>query len=228
MTVTEAIRKRKIPIIVVSVVIGTLFILLVFVPLVFGEQFVSFSFQPKPRYIVGPLGHTMEIVYINGSIIPVSCVELEVNVTNSYFVPVQVKYNGFRFVWLIYNYTVVDPEDVVGNRAFLVWGAFDTPYLKSIWGLYGFDWRGTPLGNMTGYEYYVARKDLSNYTTTIPVGTYRKLVFYWTPEFPASYWYGQDLHGSLVSPGTYYIYCIAYGKVAGPLNLTVTSILWSP
>ena len=123
---------------------------------------------------------------------------------------------------------MTDPGDVVDNKDFLVWGAFDTPYLKSIWGLYGFDWWGTPLGNMTGYEYYVARKDLSNYTKTTPVGTYRQLVFYYDPWFPKAIWYGQDLHGLPVSPRTYHMYCIAYGKVAGPLNLTVTSILWSP
>jgi len=169
----------------------------------------------------------MKIVYFNGSIIEISLVELQVNVTNSYIVPVEVKYNGFRYVWLVYNRTVVNPEDVVGNKNFLVWGAFSTLYV-SAWGLYGFDWRGAKLGNMTGYEYYVARKDLSNYTKTIPVGTYRKIVFYWAPGFPNPCWYGQDLHGLPVLPETYYIYVIAYGKVAQPLNLTVTSIPWSP
>lgn len=220
-------RKLFLATSMVTIIIVSLVSLLVIVPVVFGEQFVSFSFRPEPYYIVGPLGHTMEIVYFNGSIIPISFVELKVNVTNSYFVPVEVKYNGFRFVWLIYNRTVADPGDVVGNEDFLVWGAFNTLYLGG-WGLYGFDWWDTKLGNMTGYEYYVARKDLSNYTETIPVGTYRKSVFYWAPGFPTSYWYGQDLHGLPVPPGTYYIYVIAYGKVAGPLNLTVTSILWSP
>jgi hypothetical protein len=34
-------------------------------------------------------------------------------------------------------------------------------------------------------------------------------------------------HGCPVSPETYYIYCIAYRKVAKPFNLTVASILWT-
>lgn len=233
MRITEVIRKRKIPIAVASIVIaGTLLTLLVFVPLVFGGQFVSF--QPKFLYagLPWPQQQTMEVVSPkNGSVIPVSYVELAVKVTNSYFVPVQVKYNGFRFVWLIYNRIVDDPKDVVGNKDFLVWAAFHATYgvvRKSIWGLYGFDCFRPELGNMTGYEYYVARKDLSNYTETIPVGTYRELVFYYYFGFPISYWYGQDLQGLPVSPGTYHMYCIAYGKVAEPFNLTVTSILWSP
>jgi len=37
----------------------------------------------------------------------------------------------------------------------------------------------------------------------------------------------KPLHGCPVSPGTYYTYCIAYGKVAKPFNLTVASILWT-
>ena len=37
----------------------------------------------------------------------------------------------------------------------------------------------------------------------------------------------KPLHGCPVSPETYYIYCIAYGKVAKPFNLTVDSILWT-
>ena len=220
-------RKRKLLLTASMVIILALVSFLMIVPLVFGEQFVSFSFLPKLRYTDWPQRHAMEIVLPNGSIIPISYVELKVNVTNSYFVPVEVRYNGFEFVWLIYNSTVADPEDVVGNKDFLVWGAFDTPYLSG-WGMYGFDWWDTALGNMTGYEYYLARKDLSNYTKTIPVGTYRQNVFYRFEWFPISYWYGQDLHGLPVSPRTYHIYCIAYGKVAGPLNLTVTSILWSP
>lgn len=222
------IGKRKIPIAVaLMLIVGMLFILLAFVPLVFGEQFVSFSFQPEPYYIVGPLRHTMKIVYFNGSIIPISYIQLTVNVTNSYFVPVEVRYNGFDFVMLIYNRTVSDPGDVVGNKDSLIWGAFQAAYYINGWLSYGFDWWDTALGNMTGYEYYVAHKDLSNYTKTISVGTIRYHAFNWAPWFPRCYWYGQDLHGYPVSPGTYYIYVIAYGKVAGPLNLTVTSILWS-
>jgi hypothetical protein len=224
------IRKRKIPIAIATIVIvGTLLVLLLFVPIVFGEQFVSAMFQLSYAGPDWPLRRTMEVVISNGSIIPISFVELEVNMTNSYFVPVEVKYNGFEFVWLIYNRNVDDPEDVVGNKDFLVWGAFHATYRvvpKSIWGLYGFDCFRPELGNMTGYEYYVARKDLSNYTKTIPVGTYRQFAFYYAPGFPKAVWYGQDMQGLPVSPGTYHIYCIAYGKVAELVNVTVTSILW--
>ncbi|MGQ9460566.1 MAG: hypothetical protein ACUVRA_04980 [Candidatus Bathyarchaeaceae archaeon] len=227
MKAAEVIRKRKIPIAIATIVIiGTLLTLLVFVPLVFGGQFVHLSFQPRLRYIDWPKRHMMEVVLPNGSVGSISYMELTVNVTNNYFVPVEVRYNGFEFVWLIYNRTVDDPKDVVGNKNFLVWGAFHAAYSIEGWGMYGFDWWGTALGNMTGYEYYLTRKDLSNYTKTIPVGTSQYYAFDWSPWFPKCYWYGQDLYGLPVSPGTYQMYCIAYGKIAGPLNLTVTSILW--
>jgi len=42
------------------------------------------------------------------------------------------------------------------------------------------------------------------------------------------YWAGQDLHNRAVSPGTYYIYLIAYGKLSKPINLIVTSVFRSP
>lgn len=222
-------RKLSLATSMVTIIIVSLVSLLVIVPVVFGEQFVSFLFQPKPRYAGDwPKRNAMEIVLPDGRIIPISFMMLEVNVTNSYFVPVQVSYNGFDFVMLIYNRTVTDPEDIVGNKDFLVWGAFYTSYPIKGWGMYGFDWWDTALGNMTGYEYYATHKDFSNYTKTIRVGTYRQLIFYLSEWFPISYWYGQDLHGLPVSPGTYYIYCIAYGKVVEPFNLTVTSVLWSP
>jgi len=231
MRVTEAVRKRKIPIAIASIVIvGMLLTLLLFVPLVFGEQFVSFSFEFG--YISETSAYhqpTMKVMYIDGSVIEVVFIDVWVNVTNSYIVPVEVKYNGFEFVWLIYNQTVTDPEDVVSNKDFLVWGAFRTTYYigGSGWGMYGFDDWSEWLGNMTGYEYYIARKDLSNYTETFPVGTYRDYAFYEVDGFPLAVWYGQNLYGQPVAPGTYYNYFIAYGKICKPLNLTVTSVLWS-
>lgn len=225
-------RKWKIPILIASlIIIASLILLLVWVyyivPSAHGDQFVSVSFEV--RYVLpwGNYGGSMEIVYVNGSIMRISHMELTVSVTNSYFVPVEVTYNGFDTVWLIYNQTVGDPADIVTNKELLVWGAFEgwylpisavTPYSAVL------NNRTNPyLGNLSGYDYYVARKDLSNYTKTIRVGVSRYYMFY--EPFMLT-WYGQDLYDRPVSPGTYYIYCVAYGKTSKPINLTVTSVLW--
>jgi hypothetical protein len=225
-------RKWKIPILIAALtIIASLILLLVWVyyivPSAYGDQFVSFSFELD--YIAGPGNPAMEVSYINGSVVPVIWIGLWVNVTNSYVVPVEVRYNGFEFVWLIYNQTVTDPEDVIGNKDFLVWGTFRAAYGIGGWGwgIYSFDDWSELLGNTTGYEYYIARKDLSNYTETFPVGTYRDYAIYELFGFPFAVWYGQNLHGQPVSPGTYYNYFIAYGKVSQLINLTVTSVLWS-
>jgi hypothetical protein len=228
MGVTEAVRKRKIPIAVAAIVIVvSLVSLLMIVPLVFGEQFVSFS--PKLVYIVGPGNPTMEVVYIDGSLTSVVWIGLHVNVTNSYVVPVEVRYNGFEFVWLIYNQTVTDPTDVVGNKDYLVWGAFRITYSSNPYDYdtYGFQHQARALGNMTGYEYYATHKDQSNYTKTIPVGTHRYYyVFLSSITEPITAWCGRNYKSRQpVSPGTYHIYVIAYGKVSEPINLTVTSVL---
>jgi len=231
-------KRWKIPVIIISVIIAvSLISLLVVVPLVFGEEFVSFSSELEYFLEAHPSLEISEVVYPDGRVVPVtwpvSWIGLTVNVTNSYVVPVEVSYNGFEFVWLIYNQTVADPTDVVGNKDYLVWGAFRTAY-----GLHGYDTYGFYVGptfwtNKTGYEsaydYYAAHKDLSNYTKTISPGTHRHyLVFHLNTE---SYWSGQnyktyDGKYQPVPPGTYHIYVIAYGKVNDPINITVTSVLW--
>lgn len=198
------------------VLIVAILISLVIVPLAFSDNFVSVSF--KPLFVSGPGNPTLEVVYFNGSIVPIIEMGEQVNVTNSYFVPVQIKYNGFDYVMLIYNHTVTDPTDVVKNKDYLIWGAFAAYHLS---------WPATfALSDSEPYNYYVSRKDLLNYTKAIPVGalTYVKFV---DAGVGLPNWYGQDSNGYPVSPGTYYIYCIAYGKVAEPFNLTVTSVLWA-
>ncbi len=210
-------RKCKIPILVsVVLIVAMLVSLLVIVPLAFSDGFVSVSF--KPYFYSGPGHPTLEIVYFNGSIVPVTEMGIQINVTNSYFVPVQIRYNGFAYVMLIYNHTVTDPTDVVKNKDHLIWGAFDA---------YSPSWKtASALSDPESYNYYVSRKGLLNYTKAISVGTLKCTKFLYS-GVGLPHWIGQDLHGCPVSPGTYYIYCIAYGKVAKLFNLTVTSILWT-
>lgn len=227
--------KRKLLVlnlVVSAVAVVSLICVLIIVPLMFGDSFMSCSFELS--YITGPYGPSMKIVYVNGSVISVWWIGLWVNVTNKYVAPVQIRYNGFDFVWLIYNRTVKDPANVVGNKDSLMWGAFETVYSINGWGMWGFDEGTYPpdrikFGNMTGYEYYLSRKDLSNYTITIPRGTSRCYAFYEMAMFPDSSWHGQNLLGNPVSPGTYHMYLIAYGKFHAqnePINITVTSVLW--
>ncbi len=208
--------RRKLALVLLAIVLITtimLISLLVIVPFSYCSGFVSFS--PELYYVSSPGNPTMEIVHMNGSIIPIATIGLKVNVTNSYFVPVHLVYNGFDFLMLIYNQTVENPADIVANWNFLVWGAF-----------YG--WCLSPESHIldSSYlEYYSARKGISNYTMTIQRGSFTQYVL--TDPF-TPVWSAQDLNYNPVSAGMYYIYCIAYGEVSAPIALNVTSVLWNP
>jgi len=197
--------------------------LLIVVPVAFGSQFVSVSF--KLRYSLGqqlspPYLGMMEVVYYNGSIIPITYAGLSVNVTNHYPSPVQVRYNGLDYVWLIYNHTVTDPADVVSNKDFLVWGAY-----------YGFDGitdgKTVEFRGNIGYDFYVANKDRSDFTKWITSGTAKVDWLFYFVNFGEKVWYGQDRYGNPIEPGIYYHYSISFGKVSEPFVLNVTSVLWS-
>ena len=218
---TPLARKLKILIAVISAIIIALLIsLLAVVPLAFGNRYISPSFEL--HYYVGMyVGERMDIVYINGSVVRVGVISFAISVTNSYFRPVYVHYNGFETVLLIYNRGVDEPSDVVGNKDFLVWGAFSSEDLPGWYPILTFE---ENIGTQTAYDYYVARKDLSNFTMEIPVAGVGGS-FIGDPSF-GDPWYGQNISGKPIPPGTYYIYCIAFGQVSKPFNLTVVSVLW--
>jgi hypothetical protein len=196
----------------VSVTALMLITLFTIIPYAYGLNFVSFSFQLE--YASGPGRPTMEIVYINGSIVPVAWIGLKVSEANTYFVPVHITHNGFDYVMLIYNRTVNNPDDITQNKNFLVWGAFYGGQLYP---------PSDALYYYHGFEYYASRRGLANYSETIPVGTFTYsliLYDYVTPVFRA-----ENLNGNPISPGVYHVYCIAFGQLLEPMNLTVTSVL---
>jgi hypothetical protein len=191
-----------------------------YVPSALGKKYVSVSF--KPAFLAydgaraGDVNGTFE-----GKPFTMDFLGISVNASNSYFVPVQVRYNGFDVVWLIYNQTVSDPSDVSNNERLLVWGAYyhlvDTSYPHS--GVYDF--------SEDGIEYYANRRELSNYTITLDPGQYwGNYPMFWDPDvapgsWTCQYWFNQYLSVPL---GTYYMYCIIFGIPTGPQNLTLTSI----
>ena len=206
-------RKLKILIALISaIIIAVLISLLAVVPLEFGNRYIS----PSLELIYYVRGESMEVVYINGSVVRVGNIGFTASLTNSYFRPVYVHYNGFEVVLLIYNRSVTEPADIVGNKDFLVWGFFWSEDLPGWYPILTFD-------KKTAYEYYVGRKDLSNFTMEIPVAGLSYPIG--SPGYSSS-WYGQNLSGKPIPPGTYYIYCIAFGRVSKPFNLTVVSVLW--
>jgi hypothetical protein len=208
-------RRWKIPILVSVVLIVLMLVsLLVIVPLVFPERFVSCSFELQ--FISGPGHPGMEVVYLNGGIVLVMFVYPRYRVTNSYFTPVHIRYNGFEDAILIYNHTVDDPADIAENENWLVWGGFHSSQ---------YSWSYQSFENKASYEYYTTRRNLSNYTKKVPVQGTGGTSFY-APMFGAV-WMGQDMSGNPVSSGPYYLYCIEYGIVSKPVNLTITSILWT-
>ena len=208
-------RKWKIPILVSVVLIVTMLVsLLVIVPLAFPDEFVSCSFELQ--FVSGPGHPEVEVVYLNGSIVLVMFSYPKYKVTNSYFTPVHICYNGFEDIMLVYDHTVDDPADIAANENWLVWGGFQSRQ---------YSWSYQSFESEASYNYYIARRKLSNYTKTVRVQGTEGISFY-NPAFGAV-WMGQDMSGNPLSPGTYYIYCIEYGIVSKPVNLTITSILWT-
>jgi hypothetical protein len=212
--------RLDILIIAVSLVVVLLFSLLVVViPLTFGDQFVSPSFE-----VLKFAGNRMDVVSVNGSVVHISMASFMVSAVNNYFLPVYVHYNGFEVVILIYNRSIAEPADVVANKDFLVGGVFLSDHLPGWYPISTFD---DNIGASTAYEYYIARKDLSNYTREIPVAGAGGFLI-GDPSVDGAGWYGQNSFSDKpVSPGTYYIHCTAFGQAARPLNLTVISVLWT-
>jgi len=221
-------RRKSLVIVVCALLVAVLVPVLcyfIYVPDALGKQYVSVSFLPVFHSYVYGTETPWEVIFQGRTMDYTSYVSLKINVTNSYFVPVHIKYNGFDVVWLIYNRTVSDPSDVVSNRNFLVWGAcvhtLFAYHPGSNGGVYDFT-RG-------GFEYYSDNRELSNFTATIQAGAYLKgeILFYdgtTTPgHWRGQYWSNWDLHVPL---GTYYMYCIIFGIQSGPQNITVTSIPW--
>jgi len=209
----KRLRNRILFLVISTGVIASLISSFVIVPLAFGDRFVSYSFQLHPCwYGVRPI----EIVHVNGSLIKIGWIGLRITKTNNYFRPVQVHYNGFEYVMLVYNCTVADPSDIVNNKPFLVWGAFYA--LRALSNV-------LRLSKPWAYNYYATHRNLSNYTATLPAGAFTSTVFSAAATEPV--WGGQDLNGEFVSPGIYRIYCIAYGRKLEPISLNITRTeLW--
>ena len=146
---------------------------------------------------------------------------IDVNITNSYFQPVYLNYNGFDAVWLIYNETVSNPSNIMSNKNFLVWGADSYLVTQAS----SDPERGVHDFTGDGFNLYSSRRENSNFQTMILTDTYN---FGWMFDsaYEAGAWYGQYYYNttSFVSPGTYYMYCIIYGVLCPPQNVTVTSI----
>jgi len=149
-------RKVVIALVVLALSVSLITVLLI-IPVVFGESFVSHSFELY--YAVGPGHPDWKVVYVNGSTIGIVCLGIKVKGTNNYFLPVHIKYNGFAHVMLVYNRSVENPADVELNRDFLIWGGF-----------LGVSWYAGEFDDDLAYAYYVSRKDLTNYTTIISQG----------------------------------------------------------
>jgi hypothetical protein len=180
---------------------------------------VSFSLQFFSDPGLAPLHLDYE-----GKAIDVRLISIEINVTNSYFLPVYINYNGFDVVWLIYNKTVTEPSDVVSNRNCLVWGAYYylvyVPISDPKSGVHDF--------TGDGFEYYSDKRELSNFQIEIPNGSNSRMgqLLFMPPSSAPGAWSGQYCLNvtSFVSPGTYFMYCIIFGILCNPQNVTITSI----
>ena len=207
-------RKRKWVILTAAMsIIVVLVSLFVVIPMVFGDNYVSASLDIN-FCLAGPKGEASIEVVFKDRVWSVCFVTFYINITNSFFMPVTVHYNGIDYAILVYNQIVDAPEDMETNKPFLVWGAFSARQLVN----------PVDLGNPDHYDFYISHRNLSNFTVRRAPGTYTLHVFGSSATGPI--WWGQNCFTrEYVSPGTYYIYAIAYGKVSAPYSLTITSIL---
>jgi hypothetical protein len=164
--------RRKILVIVACALLITVLAPFVYyylyVPYALGKQYVSVSFEPGfCSYGSGP-----DLVngLFEGKPFGMGWLAIMVNVTNSYFIPVHIRYNGFDVVWLLYNQTVPDPSNVLNNGRFLIWGA----YYYQIFTSYQDPHRGVYDFSEGSLEYYADRRELSNFTITIEPGQYEQ------------------------------------------------------
>jgi hypothetical protein len=204
---------------VIVIVLSSVVYCFWYVPHVLGGQYVSVSFSPQ--FIAGPGSTPLHLDY-KGKAIDANLISIEINVTNSYFRPVYINYNGFDVVWLIYNKTVTEPSDVMSNRNSLVWGA----YYYLVYEAIPDPKRGVHDFTGDGFEYYSDKRELSNFQIDIPTGNKTYGILFMPSSSVPGIWYGQYCFNvtSLVSPGTYFLYCIIFGILCNPQNVTITSI----
>jgi hypothetical protein len=211
--------KRILLTVIGAVLIATVGLLSFFafwyVPNTRGGQYISVSFQP----LFHSGENRLHLVY-EGTAINAAFVSAAINITNSYFVPVQFSYNGFDAVWLIYSQPVTDPSDIDGNRATLVYGAYSS---LNMWSE---RYPGERAFSTGGYQTYDYLKNYVNFTATInPGAAVRNQDLFFNGFNEVDCWLGRFwLNNSDVSTGTYFMYCIILGIPAGPQNVTVTSI----
>jgi len=222
-------RKWKIPALVIPIATLALIIpSLMIVPLAFGNSFLSSRFEPDLVGYEMSIHQHMRVECVDGRTFNVSYVGVRFWWSNSYFVPVQIHYNGFDYVMLVYNSTVDNPGDVTENKDHLVWGAWKAR--RELNELYG-GWNPTATASFASkraYDFYLNHKALTNYTRTIHPGKVYWDTAFRRPDFGAPAWYGQDLRGNPISLGSYYVYFILYGMVAepGPFELKVLNGYW--
>jgi hypothetical protein len=193
-----------------------------YVPQFLGWQYVSVSF--RPALIGSDRVEPLHIEY-EGKAWNASSLSIKISVINRYFQPVYLSYDGFDVVWLIYNKTVSNPSDVLSNRNFLIWGAYFYRVLNAESYTPGrgfYDFTGE------GFEFYTSKRLSSNFQACIPTHPLSNYTLFVPFSEPGTTWYGQYYLNRtsivVVPPATYFMYCIIYGRLLPPENVTVTSI----
>jgi hypothetical protein len=213
--------KRKtllaITIVLFVIVLSPVFYYFWYVPHVLGEQYLSVSWSPI--FYGSPGRPNLHLVY-EGMSINVTRLLIEINVTNSYFQPIYISYNGFDVVWLIYNQTVSDPSDVISNKNHLVWGAY---FYRILFTMSGDNQDFT--GN--GFQFYSDHREVMDIQVSIPSGglqPHNYAIF--AGDLESGWWAGQYCFNTdlPVPLGTYFMYCIIFGVLCPAQNVTVISV----
>ena len=198
------------------VVLSPLFYYFWYTPHVLGEQYLSVSYSPLT--ITGPGRPNLHLV-LDDTSINVTRLSLNINVTNSYFQPIYISYNGFDVVWLIYNQTVSNPSDVITNKNYLFWGAY---YYETLFTMSG---DIEPLVEK-GFQFYVSHRG-DSVQVSIPSGGLQSHPYHiFLSDLEPGWWAGEYCfnYTSPVPLGIYVMYCIIFGVSCEPQSLKVTSV----
>jgi len=192
-------RPRVVALIITVTLLGSAFPLYV-IPNAFGENFIGTELRadylPVTSIVDVP---TFNVAGQGDAILTVGGIGFTVKVTNSYFMPVVINYSGDQLVVYVYPEKVSQPAEKRPTKN-LVWnatGAADTGEEDN-----------TRVTN---------EAELTQHVLSVPVGG---LSFQFTNQ--DTVWNGTDIRtGQKATAGNYYVYALTFGRMTGPIVVTI-------
>jgi len=181
--------------IVVGVILG-LALPLYLVPNALGNSFIRSNLRVSYLYVATPglpVGERIfKVMAEDGTALNVTGIAFTILVSNSYFIPITINYRAPELVLFIYSESVGEPGGALYNDR-LVWRTTGS----------------ADVGDEDNVR-FTSEEELAEHVISIPPAGLR---YEFADE--ATTWNGTDIRtGGLASTGTYYIYALAFNKLA--------------